>query len=102
MSDWRLESGIKRGQCLDLSTPEELAIRHTVDLVEELGAHVLLTDCVVLLGQAREKLSEWVDAGKPGASTRCRFGTPTGEYPEMGRCGLREGHEGPCSLKENV
>lgn len=29
--------------------------------LDRLGAHPLLTDVVVLLGQARDKLSDWVD-----------------------------------------
>ena len=46
---------------LDLMTPEELALYNMVDEIEKLGAHPLLTDVVVLLGDARSKLSDWVD-----------------------------------------
>jgi len=43
------------------NTPEELAIRNCVEVVERLGAHPLLTDTVVLLSDARNKLADWVD-----------------------------------------
>lgn len=43
-------------------TPAELAIAKCVDQVEELGAHVHLTDAVVLLGKAREKVADFVDS----------------------------------------
>ena len=42
-------------------TPEELAMLGLSWQIEELGAHPLLTDVVVLLGSAREKLGDWVD-----------------------------------------
>jgi len=42
-------------------TPEEIAIRAIKIQVEELGAHPLLTDVVVLLGKAQDKLADWVD-----------------------------------------
>jgi hypothetical protein len=46
---------------LDLYTDEELAIYKVIGLVEELGADVLLTDCVVLLGDAKTKLQDWLE-----------------------------------------
>lgn len=46
---------------LDLMTPEELGIYNMVGEVEKLGAHPLLTDVVVLLAEARNKLADWVD-----------------------------------------
>ena len=42
-------------------TPEEKMIQDVVDAVEKLGAHPRLTDCVTLLGQAREALADWID-----------------------------------------
>jgi len=42
-------------------TPEERTISDAIRKVENLGADPLLTDCVVLLDEAREKLSQWVD-----------------------------------------
>jgi hypothetical protein len=50
---------------LDLLTTEELAMFHMVGEIEKLGAHPLLTDVVVLLGEARNKLSDWVDLHQP-------------------------------------
>ena len=68
MSDWRREAGIPRRACADLREPIEDEIQPIVDAVEMLGAHPLLTDAVILLGQARDKLADWIDAGRPGAS----------------------------------
>lgn len=42
-------------------TPAELAIRNAVDAVEMTGCHPLLTDAVILLQQAREKVADFVD-----------------------------------------
>lgn len=46
---------------IDLMIPEEKAIYDCVQAVESLGAHPLLTDTVVLLGEARSKLADWVE-----------------------------------------
>lgn len=58
-------NGIPRRCRLDLSTPAELAIRAAVDVVEIAGCHPLLTDAVILLQEAREKVADYVDA--PGS-----------------------------------
>jgi hypothetical protein len=68
-TDWRPTAGIPRRNCLDLNTPAELAIRHAVGVVEEAGCHPLLTEAVVLLGQARDKVSDFVDL-PPQAMTK--------------------------------
>lgn len=44
-----------------LMTPAEKAIYEVVGMVEEIGAHTLLTDAVVLLAQAREKVADFVE-----------------------------------------
>lgn len=44
-------------------TPEELAIGDLMGKIESLGAHPLLTDVVILLSEAKEKLADWVDMG---------------------------------------
>lgn len=44
-----------------LNTPAELAIRNAIDAVERVGAHPLLTESVILLGQALERLADYVD-----------------------------------------
>lgn len=46
---------------LQRMTPAELAIRVATLAVEEVGAHPLLTEAVILLGQAREKVADYVD-----------------------------------------
>lgn len=46
---------------LEKLTPEERAIYDLVQRVEQLGAHSLLTGVVIHLGEARERLADWVD-----------------------------------------
>ncbi len=46
---------------LQTMTNEEKAIQEIMWKIEELGCDPLLTDVVVLLGQAKDKLSEFVD-----------------------------------------
>jgi hypothetical protein len=60
-NDWRLEAGVPRRACLDLNTPDELAVREAIRVVEAVGAHPLLTDAVVLLQEAFNKLADYVD-----------------------------------------
>lgn len=55
------EDGIPRRNRLDLNTSAEIAIREAVAAVEDAGAHPLLTEAVVLLAQAREKVADFVD-----------------------------------------
>lgn len=50
---------------LQQMTPLEQNIRHLVLEIEKLGADPRLTDCIVLLGQAREKLADYVDGVRP-------------------------------------
>ena len=52
---------ISRRNRIDLNTPAELAIRAAVDEVERAGADLRLTDAVVLLGEAREAVADFVD-----------------------------------------
>lgn len=51
----------RRSNVTDM-TPEELQLRECIHRVEELGAHPLLTETVVLLAQAKEKLADFLDA----------------------------------------
>lgn len=46
---------------IDQRTSAETAISNAMSAVEEAGAHPLLTDAVVLLGQARDKVADFVD-----------------------------------------
>jgi hypothetical protein len=43
-------------------TPAEKAITDAMAAVEKVGAHWMLTDAVVLLEQARNKVADYVDA----------------------------------------
>ena len=56
---------IPRRSRIDQMSPEEKSLFDMVGQIEALGAHPLLTDCVVLLGEARSKLSDWVDMSRP-------------------------------------
>mgnify|MGYP001586543406 CR=1 FL=1 len=51
-----------------VSSTEEAAIRHSVLLVEAMGADPRLTDAVCLLGAARERVADFID-GVPGIQT---------------------------------
>ena len=46
---------------LERMTPAELAIRNAIHAVEVEGAHPLLTDALVLLGKAQNKVADFVD-----------------------------------------
>jgi hypothetical protein len=52
---------IPRRAFLNRNTPAELAIRNAVQSVEEIGAHPLLTDAVLLLQQAFNKVADYID-----------------------------------------
>ena len=46
---------------IDLYTPAERAIYDAMGVVEQAGAHPLLTEAVILLGQAKDKVADFVD-----------------------------------------
>lgn len=58
-------SDIPRRNRIDQMTPAELAIRDAMSAVEAAGADVRLTDAVVLLGQAQNKVADFVDGVMP-------------------------------------
>ena len=66
--------GFPRRNRVDHWTPAEKAIQDAVDVVEAAGAHPLLTDAVILLGQARDKVADFVElpASTPIASQEGR------------------------------
>lgn len=47
---------------MDLMSPEELAIQNIIWEVEKLGASETLTEAVILLSKAKDKVSDFVDA----------------------------------------
>ena len=53
--------GIPRRSRIDLYTPAEKAINDALEVVESTGAHPLLTDAVVLLGEAQDKVADFVE-----------------------------------------
>lgn len=65
MSQQLRADGFPRRADLDLNTPAELAIRKAVEAVEAAGAHPLLTEAVVLLDQARDKVADFVELDPP-------------------------------------
>lgn len=46
---------------VDLNTKAETAIRNAINEVEIIGADPLLTDAVILLQQAKEKVADYID-----------------------------------------
>jgi len=52
---------IPRRARLDRNTHEELLIRTAVDAIEKLPAHPKLTEAIVLLGEARNRVADYVD-----------------------------------------
>lgn len=46
---------------LDLNTPAELAIYNALQEVEKVGADERLTESVILLGEAKDQLSDFID-----------------------------------------
>lgn len=59
------KNGIPRRNCLYLCTPAERAIYETIQEVEKVGAHPLLTEAVILLGQAKERVANFVELSEP-------------------------------------
>jgi endogenous inhibitor of DNA gyrase (YacG/DUF329 family) len=53
--------GIPRNARVDHWTAAEVAISDAIDAVESGGAHPLMTDAVILLGDAQRKVAEYVD-----------------------------------------
>jgi len=54
-------SDIPRRICIDKMTPAELAITDAMRCVEEAGCDTRLTEAVMLLSQARDKVADFVD-----------------------------------------
>lgn len=52
---------IPRRNRLDLHTPAEHAIDQAMQVVEDAGAHPLLTEAVILLAQAKDKVADYVE-----------------------------------------
>lgn len=57
----RMVNGHPRRFRVNLLTPTENSIREAVGRVEDLGAHPLLTDAIVLLAAAREKVADFLE-----------------------------------------
>lgn len=57
----KMVDGTPRRCRLDLLTPAEIAIWQAARMVEESGAHPLLTEAATLLQQAKEKLADYVE-----------------------------------------
>jgi len=56
-----MENEIPRRNRLGLNTPAEKAIYDAIQEVEKVGADPKLTDVVVMLGKAKDLLSDYVD-----------------------------------------
>lgn len=53
--------GVPRRNCLNLLTPAEKAIYDAMQEVEKMDADVRLTEAVVLLEQAQNKVADYID-----------------------------------------
>ncbi len=56
-----MENEIPRRNRMDFNTPSEKAIYDAIQEVEKAGADPKLTDVVVMLGKAKDLLSDYVD-----------------------------------------
>ena len=54
--------GVPRRCNVETMTAGEAAIREAMLAVEMMGSHPWLTDVVVMLSEARDRLADWVDA----------------------------------------
>lgn len=61
-------NGVPRRNRIDLATPVENAVRQARAAVEGAGAHPLLTDASVLIGQALEKVADFVELRTEGTA----------------------------------
>lgn len=57
-----LVDGFPRRNRIDLLTVEEKAIYDAAVMVDHMPADVRLTEAVILLGQAREKVADYVES----------------------------------------
>lgn len=55
------DNGFPRRNRIDLNTPAELAIRCAIRAVEDSGCDPLLTEAVMMLVAAREKVADFID-----------------------------------------
>ncbi|MBD1864302.1 MULTISPECIES: hypothetical protein [Trichocoleus] len=57
----QIVDGMPRRSRVDLLAPAELAIHEAMIAVENAGAHPLLTEAVLLLGQAKNKVADHIE-----------------------------------------
>jgi hypothetical protein len=55
------EFNFPRRNCIDANHAAELAIRAAIDAVEGLGADPLLTDAITKLGEAKDRVADWLE-----------------------------------------
>lgn len=55
---------IQRRNRLDLNIPAEVAIQNAIWEVEKVGADIKLTEVVIMLGKAKDLLSDYVDENR--------------------------------------
>lgn len=95
---------LPRRNRVDQMFPAELAIREAVLAVERLGADVKLTEAVILLQQAKDKVADYVDEHRVELAPRCFFfgcWNRAGHYlfggEGVGNDAHRRGHVSRCS-----
>lgn len=57
----KMIDGTPRRCRLDLLTPAEIALWQAASMIEDSGAHPLLTEAIMLLQQARERVADYVE-----------------------------------------
>ena len=66
----QMVDGLPRRIRYECFTPAEIAIYDAVQAVEAMPADTRLTEAVVLLQQARDKVADYVDDGLPNTDPR--------------------------------
>ena len=90
------ENGFPRRARIDLHTPAEAAIRNALIEVEKIGAHVWLTKAVTLLGEAQEKVADYLESAgdavllKPLNELSGEAGQPPEQQKPVGECGCED------------
>jgi hypothetical protein len=60
----KMENETPRRNRLDLNTPAEIAIHNAMQEIEKIGANVKLTEAIILLQQAKDKVADYIDIQK--------------------------------------
>jgi len=119
----QMVDGFPRRSRLNWNTRAELAIRDAIHAVEAAGCHELLTEAVTLLGEAKDKVADFVErddphkaitlpyciyCGEKGCTTNHRAVPGPGPVPNYRSCcgkivmayGCEHGHAADCPVRQ--